>query len=266
MSGESDAVQERRRRLERIRSEIEDEMRAGVTLSAADWRGRHPDLEPELGEMLGQLLGSGPTRVEPARTLPGSEAAATVAINPASVTGSAPPEETVAVSSSEATIAHTQGSSSPASAGQRPPRHTPGVPTPRAPRAGEILGEDATDDEAPDGLTAASDDLTAAPPPSGLDAAGSARGPSPGTKVRYIGDYEILSVLGQGGMGVVYKAKQVTLNRLVALKMIRNAEFAGEDQLRRFQNEAEAVATLDHPGIVPDLRGRYVRGPARISA
>jgi imidazolonepropionase-like amidohydrolase len=52
-------------------------------------------------------------------------------------------------------------------------------------------------------------------------------------------------------MGVVYKARQLTLNRLVALKMIRNAEFASEDQVRRFQNEAEAVATLDHPGIVP---------------
>ena len=52
-------------------------------------------------------------------------------------------------------------------------------------------------------------------------------------------------------MGVVYKARQLTLNRLVALKMIRNAEFASENQVRRFQNEAEAVATLDHPGIVP---------------
>ena len=69
--------------------------------------------------------------------------------------------------------------------------------------------------------------------------------------VRYFGDYETISILGQGGMGVVYKARQLTLNRLVALKMIRNAEFASEDQVRRFQNEAEAVATLDHPGIVP---------------
>ena len=77
------------------------------------------------------------------------------------------------------------------------------------------------------------------------------RGPSVGQKVHYIGDYEAISVLGQGGMGVVYKARQVTLNRLVALKMIRNAEFANDDQVRRFQNEAEAVATLDHPGIVP---------------
>ena len=52
-------------------------------------------------------------------------------------------------------------------------------------------------------------------------------------------------------MGVVYRARQITLNRQVALKMISNSEFASEDQVRRFQNEAEAVAALDHPGIVP---------------
>jgi tetratricopeptide (TPR) repeat protein/tRNA A-37 threonylcarbamoyl transferase component Bud32 len=73
----------------------------------------------------------------------------------------------------------------------------------------------------------------------------------PGLRVRYIGDYELLSVLGQGGMGVVYKARQISLNRDVALKMIRNSELASEDQIRRFQNEAEAVALFDHPGIVP---------------
>jgi tetratricopeptide (TPR) repeat protein/tRNA A-37 threonylcarbamoyl transferase component Bud32 len=76
-------------------------------------------------------------------------------------------------------------------------------------------------------------------------------GPAIGRHVHYFGDYQTISILGQGGMGVVYKARQLTLNRLVALKMIRNAEFASEDQVRRFQNEAEAVATLDHPGIVP---------------
>jgi serine/threonine-protein kinase len=71
------------------------------------------------------------------------------------------------------------------------------------------------------------------------------------TRVRYFGDYELRRVLGRGGMGIVYGAQQMSLNRPVALKMIRAGLWADSEEVRRFQNEAEAVANLDHPGIVP---------------
>jgi tetratricopeptide (TPR) repeat protein/tRNA A-37 threonylcarbamoyl transferase component Bud32 len=215
MAGDPGRSDQRRRRLEQVRGEIERDLGQGTTLSADEWRKRYPDLEPELGVMIQEVIGRVQTQApgSPAVDIPAASDSTGVRpdLSPETL-----PADTVA------------------------PRPSPESAAPDDPLA-TAVGPSSSQQ-----MTAAGSSGDETAPDVGHSA-----GPGIGQKVRYIGDYEIISVLGQGGMGVVFKARQLSLNRLVALKMIRNAEFASEDQLRRFQNEAEAVATLDHPGIVP---------------
>src|SRR6266513_4176049 len=75
--------------------------------------------------------------------------------------------------------------------------------------------------------------------------------PTSARMVKDFGDYELVEEIGRGGQGVVYRARQKSLNRIVALKVIGLAHWATEAHVKRFRLEAEAAASLNHSSIVP---------------
>jgi eukaryotic-like serine/threonine-protein kinase len=75
-----------------------------------------------------------------------------------------------------------------------------------------------------------------------------------------LGPYEIIKEIDRGGMGVVYLAKHVSLDRTVALKLIRSGELASDEEVQRFNIEAAAAAALNHPGIVPIFEVGMLQG------
>jgi WD40 repeat protein/serine/threonine protein kinase len=129
-----------------------------------------------------------------------------------------------------------------------PHRPDPGEPVAQPTRDPDASRYDALATRDPADPDASRYDPTAA---GATELFGAAEGTAAMPRARRVGEYELLIELGRGGMGIVYKARDLKLNRLVALKMIRGGGHASAAEVQRFLSEAQAVARLDHPHIVP---------------